>query len=259
MNNIESNNNNIINLKKKNTNNNYSKQLTKEEEDLLYIINKSSLANKIIMTDLDLFKYNEFDFLKKRNLMHEKNNQKLLAQVGIISNKIYKDISPERGRNRKLLHDLLFNYSDNNDNSFLENNKKYKNKINKSQSIKKGFLPKIFNSEPSEKRINHINYSNKRILTNNKEINNIEGISFTNDINNIEDKDKNKNKKYYYVIKNNKNIKKQLLPPINKQLFKLHRLKLNVDNIIDPTDQKHEDMMKMYKEIEFKNKNRFVI
>ena len=270
MNNIESNNNNIINFKKKKIDSNYLTPLTKEEEELLYLINKSSIANKILLADLDIFKYNEFDLLKKRNLKHEKNNQKLLAQIGIISNKIYKEKSPEIVRNRQLFHDLLYNNTDNNDNSFLEKNKNYKNKVNKSQSIKKGLLPKIIKSEKSEKKLlNQINYSKKRVITNNNENiisnsennNNIEGISLANAINNIEDidKDKNKNKKFYYVFKNNKNIKKKLLPPINKQLFKLHRLKLNVNNIIDPTDQKHEDMMNMYKEIEYKNKHRFVV
>ena len=60
-------------------------------------------------------------------------------------------------------------------------------------------------------------------------------------------------------IGNNINDKKQQLPPVNKFKWNYHKLKLNKNNAIGHTDQKHEEMMKLYKELEYKKKNRFVI
>ena len=42
------------------------------------------------------------------------------------------------------------------------------------------------------------------------------------------------------------------MPPINRFSFKHQKLKLDVNNEIDHADQQHENMMRMYKELEMK-------
>ena len=51
--------------------------------------------------------------------------------------------------------------------------------------------------------------------------------------------------------------KKSFLPPINKYKLNIKRIKLNINNEMDKNEE--ETMMKLYKELEFQNKNKFVI
>jgi len=231
--------------------------LSKEEEELLYLFKKNNLANKISMTDLSLLNYNQFNRLKKNNVKYE-NNQKLLNQIEDMYSKIYREKPLKK---QELLHNMLYNNSEN-DNSYSEK----KNIFKKQNSIKKKLLPKLITPELSQpKNLKKKNNSRKAILLSNiytnNEINDANEASFPNSNNNSEDK----NKKCYYIIKSNKNINdnrqkgKEQLPPINKFRFKFHKLKLNINNEIDFSDQQHEDMMKMYKEIEYKNKNKFFV
>ena len=159
---------------------------------------------------------------------------------------------------------MLYNKSEN-ENYYIEKNNKFK----RHNSIKKKLLTNIFSSELSQpKNINKKSYSKKAIFSNNNyshiysnnynEIYDMNAPFSNQNINNLNSEDKNKK---YYIIKSNKNIhnKRGELPPINSFRFKFHKLRLNVNNEIDYTDQQHEEMMKQYKEIEFKNKNRFFV
>lgn len=258
MNNKESNLNFIINSKINNLKNFPMIPLSRDEKELIYLMKKYNFSNKIVMTEFDLFKYNEP--LKKINSKHELNNKKLLDQVDLIYNKIYKEKIPQKSQSRKILHDMLFNYSENNENSHINKRILFQNKIDESQNpVRKKILPKLFSSELSRKIFN-LNLPKENLIINNNS-NNIDennifnGNSFSHSNNSLD-----KNKKFYYLSKPNKNNKKKKLTPINRRFhFKCHKLKLNVNNDVDYSDQKHEEMMKMYKEIEYRNKNRFMI
>ena len=235
--------------------------LKSEEEELLYLMKKCNLVDNIVQTEQDLLKNNSQ--LKKRNLEQQLNNQILLSQVDSVYNKIYQENSFAK-QNKKKLHDFLFNFSENIENSFRERQKLLQNKYEqRKKSIKKKLLPKIVIHE--QNKINQINnMSKKNLLTSSnvnkgKEDESMDGRSFSYSKKNI----LRENSKKYYLIKGNKNmennVKNNKLPPINKSMFKYHKLKLSVNNQIDLTDQKHEDMMKMYKELELRNKRRFMI
>ena len=115
--------------------------LSKEEEELLYLFKKNNLANKISMTDLSLLNYNQFNRLKKNNVKYE-NNQKLLNQIEDIYSKIYREKPLKK---QELLHNMLYNNSEN-DNSYSEK----KNIFKKQNSIKKKLLPKLITPELSQ-------------------------------------------------------------------------------------------------------------
>ena len=121
-------------------------------------------------------------------------------------------------------------------------------------SVKRKLLPKL---SPQHKFI-QLNKSKKDILIysriNTDENYKKENASFFDLINSNK-----KNKNYYLLIRNNINGKKQQLPPVNKFKWNYHKLQLDINNAIDHTDQKNEEMMKLYKEKINKNKNRFVI
>ena len=233
---------------------------SREEKELIYLMKKYNFANNIAQTELDLNNYNYP--LKKKKSKHEINNQRLLDQVELVYNKIYKEKPIIKSQNKKLLHDMLFNFTENEENSFIEKQKLFRKKTD-NNSIKKNFLPKLITSEQRMK-----NNSKRILLTNNNANININKIKDDEKINERSFSYSNKNiieennKRYYLIRGNNKidnNVKKTKLPPINRFAFKFHKLKLSVNNEIDHTDQKHEDMMKMFKEIEFKNKNRFFV
>ena len=233
---------------------------SREEKELIYLMKKYNFANNIAQTELDLINYNYP--LKKKKSKHEINNQRLLDQVELVYNKIRKENPIIKSQNRKFLHDMLFNFTENEENSFMEKQKLFRKKP-EIKSIKKNFLPKLITSEQRMK-----NNSKKILLTNNNANSNRNKIKDDDKINERSFSYSNKNiieenNKIYYLLKgNNKidnNVKKMKLPPINRFRFKFQKLKLSVNNEIDHTDQKHEDMMKMYKEIEFKNKNRFFV
>ena len=259
----EASNNKVINSRNKISKDNPSFPLSKEEEELLYLINKSNFVNKISLTNLKLLKYGDYSSLIKKNYFNNNNNQKLISQVGLIYNRICKQ-PQENKKTKKLYHDMLFHNSESNENYHLErNNKSVNNRIDKSQSsIKKRIIPKLFDLED---KINLLNKSRKEIFVN-KNTN----INSSHDNDDLKEKyihDKNnsvdKNKKFFYIIKSHKNMnkknKRNCLPPINRFRIKFNKFKLSVNNEIDYSDQKHEDMMKMYKEIEFKNKNKFIV
>ena len=230
--------------------------LSKEEEELLYLMGKNNFANQISMTDLNLLPNNDNN--KKRN---NKNNVNLVNQIGLVYNKIYEKDKYRKINNKKLLDDIFKNNSEIFDNSYICNNKDIlsENKEERKKTKRRN-LPKIIRSQFSKD-----NGSNK-LYKSRKDIKIPNNISYFNNeltASNVNNRihSENKFKQYYYLIKNNKNKsnRKLLLPPINNVLFKCHKLKLNINNEIDPTDEKHEEMMKLYKEIEIRNKNRFVI
>ena len=229
--------------------------LSRDEEELIYLMKKSNLTDKIEISEFDLFKYNIP--LKKINSKRDLNNKKLVDQVDLIYNKIYTDKIPQKSESKKLIHYMIFNESENKENSRFDKSKLFQNKKDIFRNpIRKKLLPKLFSSELSGNKINK-NFSKINLLTNNDSNyineNNIIDENNSHSNNNFLDK----NKKIYYLINSNK---KKKLPPINKRnKFKLQKIKLNVINAVDPTDQKHEEMMRMYKEIEFRNKKRFII
>ena len=62
-------------------------------------------------------------------------------------------------------------------------------------------------------------------------------------------------RKSHNEVKTNKS--KYFLPPIQQFRYNVKKLKLNINNNVNKSEE--EKMMKLYKEYEFLNKNKFVI
>jgi hypothetical protein len=219
--------------------------LSKEDQELFDFIKNYNYSNNKVKGDFNLIQS------PKKN-KHEEYKAKLLNQIGAISNKILSEKTQEEKNQEKIINDLLYKKDFKYD---LEKRGMKYNHLDKSQSlIKRKLLPKL----SPQNKYNQLNKSNKDILLYSriKTDDNYEDqrASFSDLIN----ADK-KNEKYYLLIRNNINGKKQQLPPVNKFKWNYHKLKLDKNNAIDYTDQKHEEMMKLYKELEYKKKNRFVI
>ena len=192
--------------------------LLKEEENLINKIKKERFANKISVTELDLSK--KESRLKQFNSKHNSFNKKILNQIQTISKKVY-DKSPQDKRH-EMLHNILFikpkkEININNNNS---PNKKIKlNSLNKISSPKRKYL----NIKKKEDNIK-------------------ENISTPD-------------KKYINEIKTEK--REIILPPINKFKYNVKKIKLNINNDLDKSEE--EKMMNLYKELEFQNKFKFVV
>jgi len=217
---------NIAKFNNKNTSNSriiylkhylYLSLLKEEEENLINKIKKERFANKISVTELDLSK-NE-SILKQFNSKHNLFNRKILNQIQTISKKVY-DKSPQDKRH-EMLHNILFI--------------KPKKEIN------------INNNSPNKKiklnSLNKISSPKRRFLNIKKKEDNIkENISTPE-------------KKYINEIKTEK--KGIILPPINKFKYNVKKIKLNINNDLDKSEE--EKMMNLYKELEFQNKFKFVV
>ena len=156
--------------------------------------------------------------IKPLNPEHNIFNNKIMNQIKSISKIIYKNNNPEK-KQRKL-HNILFSEQKHNYINNINNIKSTNNSIN----IRTNSLHNISN----------INYNNKNYKAKNNN-------SFSN--------------KKYYFIKTEKD--KMILSPINQFKYKVHRLKLNVNNNEDK--EQEERMMKLYKGLEIINKNKFFI
>ena len=248
------------------------KSLSKDEEELLYLLNKNNYSNIISNTELNIIKlsHNENSENKSRNnIKREKYNDNLVNQIGEVSNKINYVKSLQELKREKMYNDILFNNSQNdkNDNNFVGNSYLDKNKISKSKiqiiksqsSVKNKLLPKLFNYNLliRSKKLN----SKKNIFENNSNNPKLKNRKFDIDWVTISKTNANSDRNYkknYYVITSKKNLKSKL-PPINRFKLNIHNMKLKVNNEIDHSDKYHEDMMKLYKQLEYQNKNRFVI
>jgi hypothetical protein len=229
----------------------------KIEDELLYLIKKSNFAKKISITEFDLLNIDENNNnFNKVNKKRNKNNEKVINQIELVYNKINKDKPKEESRRRRLMHEMLFH-------SPTDHTRLMQNKNNIIHNTNKKFLPKLFYSEISHslhrQKINHVSNSRKEIFNNQKFHSNTDcNTSIKKLFSQSNNNSQVKNKKNYYVIQN-RNNKKSKLPPINSFRLNYQKLKLDVNNEIDHADQQHEDMMKMYREIEFRNKYRFVV
>ena len=217
---------NIAKFNNKNTSNSriiylkhylYLSLLKEEEENLINKIKKERFANKISVTELDLSK--KESRLKQFNSKHNSFNKKILNQIQTISKKVY-DKSPQDKRH-EMLHNILFI--------------KPKKEIN------------INNNSPNKKiklnSLNKISSPKRRFLNIKKKEDNIkENISTPE-------------KKYINEIKTEK--KGIILPPINKFKYNVKKIKLNINNDLDKSEE--EKMMNLYKELEFQNKFKFVV
>ena len=252
------------------------KSLSKDEEELLYLLNKNNYSNMISNTELNLIKLNHNENSEKilrKNIKRDRYNDNLVNQVGEVSNKINYEKSLQEIRRERMYNDILFNNSqnkkkDNNNvgNSYLDKNKISKSKVQiiKSQSsVKNKLLPKLLNYNIliQSKKVN----SKKNLFENNSPNPNpnpnLKNEKFDIDWVTISKTNVNSDRKYkknYYVITSKKNLKSKL-PPINRFKLNIHNMKLKVNNEIDHTDKYHEDMMKLYKQLEYQNKFRFVI
>ena len=229
-----------------NAGNNYLKYylkllvLKEEEENLLYQIKKKRFAKKISVTEMDLGK-KESPVLKKFNMNHNLNNRKILNQIQSISDKINLNIS--QGKKNKMLDEILFskpkeekklksnkNIYNNNDNDISNND----NNNNANRYIRQNSLHKI--SSPGKKILN-IRIKKDKGKSNKGNFSLLERKSF----------DKRKTEK----------PNKFLLPPIHQFKFNVKKIKLNINNSINKSEA--EQMMNLYKEYEFQNKNKFVI
>ena len=228
-----------------NAGNNYLKYylkllvLKEEEENLLYQIKKKRFAKKISVTEMDLGK-KESPVLKKFNMNHNLNNRKILNQIQSISDKINLNIS--QGKKNKMLDEILF--------SKLKEEKKLKSNKN------------IYNSNDNDINNNDNNNVNRYIGQNS-----LHKISSPGEkILNIRiKKDKGKSNKGNFSLLERKSFDKRktekpnkfLLPPIHQFKFNVKKIKLNINNSINKSEA--EQMMNLYKEYEFQNKNKFVI
>lgn len=217
---------NIAKFNNKNTSNSriiylkhylYLSLLKEEEENLINKIKKERFANKISVTELDLSK-NE-SILKQFNSKHNSFNRKILNQIQTISKKVY-DKSPQDKRH-EMLHNILFI--------------KQKKEIN------------INNNSPNKKiklnSLNKISSPKRRCLKIKKLEDNIKENISTPD------------KKYINEIKTEK--RGIILPPINKFKYNVKKIKLNINNDLDKSEE--EKMMNLYKELELQNKFKFVV
>ena len=217
---------NIAKFNNKNTSNSriiylkhylYLSLLKEEEENLINKIKKERFANKISVTELDLSKNKSI--LKQFNSKHNSFNRKILNQIQTISKKVY-DKSPQDKRH-EMLHNILFI--------------KPKKEIN------------INNNSPNKKiklnSLNKISSPKRRFLNIKKKEDNIkENISIPEE-------------KYINEIKTEK--KGIILPPINKFKYNVKKIKLNINNDLNKSEE--EKMMNLYKELEFQNKFKFVV
>ena len=219
--------------------------LSKEDQELFDLIKKYNISNNIVNGDFNLI------HSSKKNKLEE-YKAKILNQVSAISNRILSKKSQEEKNQEKIINNLLYK-NDCNHNLEKRGEKYFRLEKSKS-SVKRKLLPKL---SPQNKFI-QLNKSKKDILIysriNTDENYKKENASFFDLINSNK-----KNKNYYLLIRNNINGKKQQLPPVNKFKWNYHKLQLDINNAIDHTDQKNEEMMKLYKEKVNKNKNRFVI
>ena len=217
---------NIAKFNNKNTSNSriiylkhylYLSLLKEEEENLINKIKKERFANKISVTELDLSK--KESRLKQFNSKHNSFNRKILNQIQTISKKVY-DKSPQDKRH-EMLHNILFI--------------KPKKEIN------------INNNSPNKKiklnSLNKISSPKRRLLNIKKKEDNIKENIYIPD------------KKYINEIKTEK--KGIILPPINKFKYNVKKIKLNINNDLDKSEE--EKMMNLYKELEFQNKFKFVV
>ena len=195
----------------------YLSLLKEEEENLINKIKKERFANKISVTELDLSKNKSI--LKQFNSKHNSFNRKILNQIQTISKKVY-DKSPQDKRH-EMLHNILFI--------------KQKKEIN------------INNNSPNKKiklnSLNKISSPKRRRL----KIKNIED--------NIKENISTPDKKYINEIKTEK--RGIILPPINKFKYNIKKIKLNINNDLDKSEE--EKMMNLYKELELQNKFKFVV
>ena len=228
-----------------NAGNNYLKYylkllvLKEEEENLLYQIKKKRFASKISVTEMDLGK-KESPVLKKFNMRHNLNNRKILNQIQSISDKINLNIS--QGKKNKMLDKILF--------SKPKEEKKLKSNKN------------IYNSNDNDINNNDNNNVNRYIGQNSLHKISSPGKKILN----IRiKKDKGKNNKGNFSLLERKSFDKRktekpnkfLLPPIHQFKFNVKKIKLNINNSINKSEA--EQMMNLYKEYEFQNKNKFVI
>ena len=217
---------NIAKFNNKNTSNSriiylkhylYLSLLKEEEENLINKIKKERFANKISVTELDLSKNKSI--LKQFNSKHNSFNRKILNQIQTISKKVY-DKSPQDKRH-EMLHNILFI--------------KPKKEIN------------INNNSPNKKiklnSLNKISSPKRRCLKIKKLEDNIKENISTPD------------KKYINEIKTEK--RGIILPPINKFKYNVKKIKLNINNDLDKSEE--EKMMNLYKELELQNKFKFVV
>jgi len=216
--------------------------LSKEDEELLNLINKYNISKNILNRD--------FQSPKKNKI--EKNKVKLVDQIGAISSRILSEKTQEEKNEEKLINDLLYK---NDFNCNLDKKgEKYYHLYKSQSSVKKKLLPKL----SPQKRFNQLNKSKKDIFFYSR---NYTDENYENERKSFFDliNSEKKNKNYYLLIKNSRNGKKQVLPPVNKLKWNYHKIKLDINNEIDHNDQKREEIMKFYKEFESKKKNRFVI
>lgn len=217
---------NIAKFNNKNTSNSriiylkhylYLSLLKEEEENLINKIKKERFANKISVTELDLSKNKSI--LKQFNSKHNSFNRKILNQIQTISKKVY-DKSPQDKRH-EMLHNILFI--------------KQKKEIN------------INNNSPNKKiklnSLNKISSPKRRCLKIKKLEDNIKENISTPD------------KKYINEIKTEK--RGIILPPINKFKYNVKKIKLNINNDLNKSEE--EKMMNLYKELELQNKFKFVV
>ena len=217
---------NIAKFNNKNTSNSriiylkhylYLSLLKEEEENLINKIKKERFANKISVTELDLSKNKSI--LKQFNSKHNSFNRKILNQIQTISKKVY-DKSPQDKRH-EMLHNILFI--------------KPKKEIN------------INNNSPNKKiklnSLNKISSPKRRLLNIIKKEDNIKENISTPD------------KKYINEIKTEK--RGIILPPINRFKYNVKKLKLNINNDLNKSEE--EKMMNLYKELEIQNKFKFVV
>jgi len=133
------------------------------------------------------------------------------------------------------------------------------NKIYKdnSQEKKKKMLHNILYSDQKNNN-NNFNHCPNKKDNNNKEFknNSIHKISFKENKNIIKVNNSYSNKNNHSSIKTNNN-EKLFLPPIHQFKYSVKKLKLNIDN--ETNNDNEEKMMKLYKELEFQNKNKFVV
>lgn len=217
---------NIAKFNNKNTSNSriiylkhylYLSLLKEEEENLINKIKKERFANKISVTELDLSK--KESRLKQFNSKHNSFNKKILNQIQTISKKVY-DKSPQDKRH-EMLHNILFI--------------KPKKEIN------------INNNSPNKKiklnSLNKISSPKRKYLNIKKKEDNIKENISTPD------------KKYINEIKTEK--RGIILPPINRFKYNVKKLKLNINNDLNKSEE--EKMMNLYKELEIQNKFKFVV
>ena len=211
-------------------------ELKEEEDNLLYQNRKKKFANKINVTELDLEK-KESRMFKNFNSKHNLNNNKILNQIQSISKKIYLN-SPQDKKN-KMLREILFSQYKG-DYNIKSNNNMYSNN----------------NDSINNNNINHYNRQNNFFHKVTSPENKIINIRIKKD----NEKESKENfsllqRKSYNEVKTNKS--KYFLPPIQQFRYNVKKLKLNINNNVNKSEE--EKMMKLYKEYEFLNKNKFVI